>query len=91
MDEKLKEDTLTAIALVTAAQGEPGNPKTLSSQVANDYLDEHPEDGHTRLASGLINLCSLLVVKVSRATGESLEAVLQDSADLVNNWGEYED
>lgn len=90
MDDQLREDTLTAIAVVTASNGEQGNPKTLAANIANEYVDEHPGDGHSRLLNGFIQLAIVLLAKIKHDTGASPEDALLDAADLVNNWSDEE-
>ena len=83
MADQLTEDTLTALSLVTAAHGEPGNPKKLAAQIATDFANEHPEDGHTRLVGGLINLSIAFLAQMCLAKGITPEEALQDVAELV--------
>ena len=90
MDERLREDTLHAIALVTAANSEPGYEKPLAAQLANDYVNEYPDDGHNRLVNGLIQLCNVLVALHRHDTDKSSEQVLLDAAELLNNWHDDE-
>lgn len=90
MDDQLRNDTLTAIAVVTAANGEPGQPKTLAAQIANEYVNEHPGDGHTRLLNGFIQLVIVLLANTKHDTGTSPEDALLNAADLVNNWTDEE-
>lgn len=80
MDDRLREDTLTAIALVTAAQSDP----SLASRLATEYVDEHA-DGHSRLVSGLISLSEVLLSKIRLETNASVDETLFWAADLVND------
>ncbi|MBI3227183.1 MAG: hypothetical protein HYZ39_19220 [Mycolicibacterium cosmeticum] len=88
MNDQVKEDTLSAIAVVTAAVGQPGENKTLAAQVANEWVSEHPHDGATRLANGFVQLCIVLLAQIKYKTEASPEETLQMAAELVNDWTE---
>ncbi|MCA2305147.1 hypothetical protein JF770_16405 [Mycobacterium intracellulare] len=90
MNQQLRENTLTAIAVVTAANEGPGPDRPLATQVANDWLTEHPGDGHTRLLNGLVQLSLILLMEIQRETDRRLPEVLMSVADLVSNWEDDE-
>ena len=81
MDDTLREDTLAAIALVTAANSD----RSLASHLATEYASEHP-DGHSRIANGLITLSEVLLAKIRLETDASVDQTLFWAADFVNNW-----
>ncbi|SOX52570.1 hypothetical protein MAAFP003_1236 [Mycobacterium ahvazicum] len=87
MADQLTEDTLTALSLVTAAHGEKGRHKKLAGQIATDFANENPEDGHTRLVGGLINLCIAFIAEICLAKDITPEEALQDVAELVVEMG----
>jgi hypothetical protein len=87
MADQLTEDTLTALSLLTAAHGEKGGHKKLAGEVANAFADENPEDGHTRLVSGLINLSVALLAQLCLSKGITPDEGLQETAELILDMG----
>lgn len=93
MADQLTEDTLTALSLLTAAHGEKSRHKKLAGELANSFADENPEDGHTRLVSGLLNLSIALVAQLCHSRGitpDQANVVLQETAELVLAMGTEE-
>ncbi|BBY47749.1 hypothetical protein MARA_12170 [Mycolicibacterium arabiense] len=93
MADQLTEDTLTALSLLTAAHGEKGRHKTLAGELATTFVHENPEDGHTRLVSGLLNLSVALTAQLCLSKGltpDQANEVLQDTAELIIDMGTAE-
>lgn len=84
----MMNDTLSAIAVMTAAVDDPDGPKKLAAQVVNEWSREDPDEGANRVVLGFVQLCTMLLAKIQVETGMSAEATLQETARIMSNWSE---
>jgi hypothetical protein len=85
MDEQLTNDTLSAIAVMTAVVTEPDEANRLAAEIVNEWGNEHP-DGANRVVFGFVQLSMMLLTQLHLRTGEPFEAPLQVAAGVINSW-----
>ena len=76
-EEHQRQYTRRAIALMTSHVTEPGGGPLLIETIRG-YLDEHVDE--SEIVVGLVNLCSVLLVRLERETGRDTLSELQDIA-----------
>jgi hypothetical protein len=90
MDEQMTEDTLRAVAVMTATLEDPDGPRTLACDVVNEWGNESP-DGANRIVLGFIQLSTMLLAQLQIEAGIPPRRALQLVAGTLTNWNESED
>jgi hypothetical protein len=90
MDDRVKENALAAIAVMTAAVGEPEGPRLLTVQLLNEWGSATP-DGFSRVVQGFIQLCTLLLGIIQAASGIAPEKALQIAAGVTITWDDSDE